>query len=498
MPGLNHIQYGDHYPLVDPPEELRGVVAGLVLTYSDPVWEYDLPLHLTALTESRVVIRSESGRIVLDADDIQTSVSHGRTMYQWRSDRTELTLFTNRTVNIPETDGVIDLRAVFCTPPHIRTINGIPGTLELEEGYNTALQTSADTGIRQGVSVTLSAVAGAGAGIVPADCPEEEKLPGLKTINGVRPDENGVFYLQTANGHAVRTSCHALQIYNTNAPCCTCEDMANLGDYLQKVGDQYRLIGGKLKWLRDKQNALVKHLEETPIQSAAEAINLQLLYSSCPYFEVRLAITNISQKCYTSLKAIYKFQPEEAECLKQVISKKETSTGPFVAWQRKYYPAEEGDGEYRMEEVQGENSCKVNTVFVDHTSTDQSAKWSMVSPGETVYWHGLFRLKPADDSGAFSDPQPIEVRLHSVQANIGTGGHPEYIYRENCGDPGCGTDHPLHLHSYLTGTIVRKLEMDCGERDYEDPVPDKEGAEALRRDVFEIKKELWPCEEEGV
>lgn len=542
--GISHIQYGDHYPLVDPSPDIQFLIADMTVSHEDPRFEYDLPLRIARITpKGHLRLETCSGQPVLDSEEAEILPFGAYTLYTWTSATVQVKMVINNQRNFPDVllpeHAVLDLRAVYCVPPRIRTVNGHSGRIEIAAGTNIQLGSTPREDFRSENQLTLDAVPGAGTGKVTIPCEEVEKKFLLRSINGVKPNSDGAVFLPTVNGQTLAVGCGHLQLANTNEPCCTCEDMTAFAEYLNKVADAYREIGGKARWLREQHDKLVKLWQSIPDCTGTAAASVIGLAQSCPLIEVRAAITNLHSQAASFIKINSHAEILEGEgslkLVRQIISNYQFEGNQVPQWVTHYDPeqkklvrrlkavfASEGtktfsdvsadsevyllwQGHYDEETNEREAVTEANRTLTnengnliaegDTKTPDLFEKWFKNSPfmewycvpaGETVYWHGIYQIILDDKEETFSENYRIQFTLDS--------GHIDFFAH--------GSEIPLEYRQlggpYLSGTQKTTVNLNCviDEDSIMDPAPRKEDAETIRKKIFEIKQRYWPCKGE--
>lgn len=238
---------GYEYPLVQPSDDIRYLIADLYLNYEDPA-DYDdtateraLPFKIAWLHgvggvasvrpawaplpthDVDCIIRDDDDATVFDsttASVFHTKVWSNRlTIYEWVTSTSVLRIVVhtrwsddgptavNYLYNIAPTVGTIDARAIIRQPKRVKSIKvgvqELVGDLTLTEGYNCdytvrALSTGAGYsltryGQRQGNVVSLDLSPGGGLGRYPG-CAGMDVV--LRRINSVGPNTHGDFFLE--------------------------------------------------------------------------------------------------------------------------------------------------------------------------------------------------------------------------------------------------------------------------------------------------------------
>lgn len=467
--GSSHSQYGDHYPLVDPSDDIQYLIADAIVSWDSPAWEYDLPIRITYLNRSSndITLKTASGATLFDSRTAEhTSDSSewgGRfTVYAWDADGIHIECVINNSVSCADPltpqQAVLDLRTVFLVPKRVRTVNGQAGSIVLKAGTNCLLESSGfHAGSRCGGSVTLGAVAGAGSGKAEAPCTQGTAF-GVKTVNGIAPDENGTIFLNTQNGPQLSMMCHGLRLANTNTPCCTCDDMRSLAEYLNRVAGEYRILGGKAQWIRDLHAKQLEAWNSTPPCASAEAVQPQLAAGDCPYVDLRIQVTNLRDVC-ADITLTGHFTPA-MELLASVKSADTLiSDAPILLW-------------VNGTPMTGEADKIRHTLAETHTDS-QPIVWQSVQGGETVVFHARYRIQgvPA-------------VQTYTVSYDIDTL---QAVYTDG-----------VTVHSpspFLSGSSHVESQLDCAST-LQDTMENPALAETVRDEIYEIKRTNWPCPEE--
>ena len=464
--GLAHIQYGDHYPLVDPSDDIKYLIVDMVISHRNPSWEYSLPLRIRQFNRTTgmlVLVNDNSQEVFRGLCDTSEVWSGDYKIFKWSNNETVIKIVINNSVqtleNLYPQQAIIDLRAVWCYPKHVLTINTNKGDFVLAAGHNIDLR-------NDGNAFNIDAVAGAGEGVYKHNCQNARKQLGIKSINGVKPDENGAIFLTTENGPQLTEECHRLVLQNPNEPCCLCDDMCNFADYLKSVIQDILVTKAKAEWLRDVYKRQLEYWQAMPVCTAAEAIYIQLDPGPCPYVKATLRVMNIN-KLPGTFHVEATLSGGQFERISEVKPEIEVANDPMLVW---------------VSEVGGKGirSYPRPAPIVIHTNNGGGEPKLVIDgcipPGGSLFTSGKFTLgnslkKVQHPSG------PVTATLTVTDGSV--------TFSDN-------TTGDLDSE-YLSGKKEVTGEIDCGTLP-QDTIYNKDSAEAVNALIWETKQEFWPCD----
>lgn len=520
MPGLAHTQYGDHYPLVDPSDDIKYLISDLTMSYENPRWEYSLPLSIAYFDREQgyLKIKNIDNSIIFNAqaDDIRTWGSHYK-LFSWNTDGFAIKMAINSDIDttsiIEPQNAVIDLRAIYLSPPHITSINGYTGDIKIQAGYNVSLKSdNINDDLRQGVQIDMDAIAGQGQG-VKAKEESTDTTTGVKFLAGARADDNGTILMNGEGGPQVTAGCHFLAIGNSNTPCCHCEDMENLGTYMNSVSQNYKILGAYTKWIYDKYTQIINRWknrctddngeetsEDIPITGLVkppQAIKLWLVPGGCPYVRLKIQITNLNKVAWCDLKLKGTFTPSMCR-ISEIVTTTTASEGNMLVWVNDV-----------IKDVYGryaESTYTANRFPIKLRDMPNAKKCAFgdihwqgnIAPGESVFYQADFKLE---------DPMParntIDIEFHiddiKVEYADGTSAGLSHDTRFPSNYLNCifkGVKHGiLYQPALLNGNHKITTTIDCNET-IDDTVENPERVEDIVDEIYEIREKLWPCEED--
>lgn len=518
MPGLAHTQYGDHYPLVDPSDDIKYLINDLTVSYENPQWEYTLPLSIAYFDKlkGQLKIKNNNNSIIFNAtaDNIHEWGGKYR-IFSWNTDGFSIKMAINTEIDtasvIQPQNAIIDLRAVFLSPPHITSINGYKGDIKFEAGYNVSFK-YADTNdeLRQGAQIDMDAVAGKGKGIKSRE-DLENKTTGLKFLGGAQADENGAILINGEGGPQVTAECHTISIGNSNTPCCHCEDMETLGTYMNAVSEKYKILGAYTKWIYQKYSEIVNRWknrctnesednEEKPVTGLVKpptAIKLWLVPGGCPYVRLKIQITNLNKVAWCDLKLKGTFTPSMCR-ISEIYTTTTASEGNMLVWVDDV-----------IKDVYGryaESTYTANRFPIQLRDRPDATKCEFgdvhwhgnIAPGESVFYQADFKLETHVPP---REPIDIEFHIDSIHVEYADGSsanlahdttYPSSPYNCIFGSKVHGI---LYQPALLNGNHSIVTTIDCNEQ-VDDTVENPERVEDIVDEIYEIREKLWPCEED--
>lgn len=345
---------GDKYPLANPSDDVKGLLADFYLSHD--VRDAVLPLRISWIyglcgaqgscgSSSDVpggpVPTHEADVLVLDADDKtvfdSTAASLFRVrdwgprlrLYDWTSGNAVCRLLAHRgageaedaatfPTEIHPVNAILDERTHDVVPRRVDsvTVNGVAFSepFELIAGYNTTVEVSTLSRTRRGGrKLTLSAVPGAGLGRYPA-CVEPDVV--IRRVNGVAPDENGNLAIAVAgrgdappclwlerpvdsyDGGVAVVRDAALRLNDDCGPCCSCDDYVDTYRGVRRLYSRYRELGVRAEQTRnDLAGVIDQYVAAKNCQKANDTTFLKLFALGDGVLEVRAGFTNFDPQC---------------------------------------------------------------------------------------------------------------------------------------------------------------------------------------------------------
>ena len=519
MPGLAHTQYGDHYPLVDPSDDIKYLIDDLTVSYENPWWEYTLPLSIAYFDKlkGRLKIKNNNNAIIFDATADNIREWGGKyKIFSWNTNGFTIKMAINTEIDtasvIQPQNAVIDLRAVFLSPPHITSINGYKGDIEFEAGYNVSFKSSdIDNELRQGAQIDMDAIAGQGKGVKSHEDQMNESA-GLKFLAGAHANENGAILINGEGGPQVTAECHSISVGNSNTPCCHCEDMENLGNYMNAVSEKYKILGAYTKWIYQKYASIINQWknrcadaseddeEEKPVTGLVKpptAIKLWLIPGGCPYVRLKIQITNLNKVSWCDLKLKGTFTPSMCR-ISEIYTTTTASEGKMLVWvddvikdvYGRYAESTYTANRFpiRLRDMPTAKKCEFGEVH-----------WQgNIAPGESVFYQADFKLETH-----VPPREPIDIEFHIDNINVEYADGSTAVLWHNTNYPkhhaNCRFDNKLHgllnQPALLNGNHKIVTTIDCNEQ-VDDTVENPDRVEDIRDEIYQIRENLWPCEED--
>lgn len=350
---------GNDFPLVNPSEDIRYLLADAYLAYDDPSnysssaaafippfrirWIYFAenetavdqpedqpePTHIADV----LIVDAEDNTVfdstTVDEDHFSTQSWGDRLkIYSWEADGVVCRIVRHTawspdltptprfydTHIIPD-DAVLDERAVERLPKRVRSLRVVLSQLtgehvRLTSGYNMDLELEEPitTGHRARQQIVLNATVGAGAGIYPG-CVGEALV--IKRVNNVPPSDAGDFFLSAADCYALRQPTTLIQpsprltaptpamlkFSNNCKPCCACDDYVEVAEYMNQVGQRYIDLGQTFNGIRDLYHENKQRWEASQGCITRKPLRLALVPQVCPFLDVGLQFCNQSADC---------------------------------------------------------------------------------------------------------------------------------------------------------------------------------------------------------
>jgi hypothetical protein len=364
--GVMQAYCGLDYPFVPPlsadgDNDIRYLVADFYLAYDDP-GEYDtgsaktaFPLRIKYLYgvgcvdnepdpsfpepshAADIVIVDANDNVVFDSTASGTAFHTAAwgadyVIYAWQAaDGAVCRLLAYTTWSATDDDtkdfskylmpprAVLDARAVYKLPRRLKRISvedanvttvAPAGDIVLQNGYNTTLVTGDTTAVdfRTVTPITLSAVAGSGAGRYPCGTPDSSPKY-ITKINGVRPTAAGNLVLggsgclwarrpvDYTDGVPAPSTTAQQQMGADCKPCCACEDYAATALYMNSVRNRYKLIGQRAEHVRSLHEENVARWNSHRACSIQSPLRLLLVPQPCPTLDVVLMLCNPCTQC---------------------------------------------------------------------------------------------------------------------------------------------------------------------------------------------------------
>lgn len=311
-------QGGDHYPIVQPSDDIERLLADAFLAYIDNTNQFTPPFHIhylygfggdsvsvpiTPAHTHDAEIRDSQGLVVFDslvATDFKSEDWAGiRRILEWTDSagqilrivyHTEFGLNDDvRTYDeyIEPTSAQLDGRVPYQLPKRVTSLrvglNTISsGNVVFQNGFNTTVE--ADTpavtdGTRRETDITIAAEAGSGEGRFGPGC-EEGEDSAIRRVNGVGPNTRGNLILDASECYRVERPIqsvlqpsprqlqirdNALQLFNDCGPCCECDDFIAVWEAIRGLRDRYANLVARAQAARDQyhdnRERYVKSLE---------------------------------------------------------------------------------------------------------------------------------------------------------------------------------------------------------------------------------------------
>lgn len=489
--GLQHIQYGKDYPLVDAPKPLDELIADLTVTYSNTEWDYNLPLQITWLDTSNNQIRISDceGETIFDSrldpnDNRKSPWGGAYTVHSWVGDHVIVKMVTKDDVKAQPgvVEAPIDIRAVWCAPKHLLSINGLQGDVIIKSGTNTKLDIENN-------QLTIAAIAGAGAGKFSKEC-DDPKTNGIKSINGVTPDEDGRICIDADEGHHLSIDCHSLVLANSNDPCCPCDKYQAFSDYIDKVADAYRTLGGKAMLIRDMQECMAAHWNEKKLKPRTEAVRVALAPGAYPYFGVRIEITNVTKMPAYHYDFLGTFNKNVVLLSSAKTCFEEAKGNLHVLVNNKVKTVK---AEYDRLEVEYKRPFS-------QTPTNQFYEEikGCIEPGQTVFYEATFAMVDEviidDDMDA---SQPVYVTLGLTVSPVhGFWNESMDVVAQRTAPGPTGWEFSASdaAPEFLTGDLIKAVKMNINVEQHDSTGGGGISLKKLLKELYKLKRQKMPCQ----
>lgn len=254
----------------------------------------------------------------------------------------------------------LDERTIQELPQRVRSLTVVLDNfrqtgVEFAAGYNMLIDSAAaetGPGQRNATTVTFAATPGSGLGVFPG-CEPEPLV--IRTINGVKPTDEGDFFLSAADCYWIRqpttvvstvppavlpniqmlpgsvpsnnlpaanagksktaagwpvndSPAYAhLQIGNDCVACCDCPDYVAAAEYMNYTREKWHDLGEKFEASRDQF-----HINRERWLASLDCFNrrplrVKLLAQVCPYLDVAIQFCNQTEECQTEVELIADF-----------------------------------------------------------------------------------------------------------------------------------------------------------------------------------------------
>ena len=324
------------YPFVEPSEDIQGLVVDAFLSFNGTTYDGIVLKRITKHSEGNYSVRFEDtkGRLVFETENFKGTYRHTTwggyyELIYWETPTTTLKMIvrsqTDDSYLIYPQNGLMDARALSPYPSITSAITVINDDgfvnaakhINFVAGTNVQLSERVFTdGVRNVTEITVSAIAGAGTGCEDSVCKqirdkddeeeEEDETGPVYTINGIEPDSNGNFYIQTDGCHTVRGTTH-ISIGNDCSPCCECEDMSEFARVLNDVEDLYYKLGGESDALVENYTKEIVKLEKKLEEQVSTDDSPMCLATFDASFQNRLwcgfrfTLKNLQETCYKNI-----------------------------------------------------------------------------------------------------------------------------------------------------------------------------------------------------
>ncbi len=309
---------GDHYPFVDPSDDIKGVVADIsvglnreVLSVAIKSLVIEDKVEICLVDENDTVLFNSKDKRYDRKEDNEWGGYYRVVYWESRDLQLKLVLYkTDKYLDIQPENGLLDLRTVFVKPPHISSITVVDREgnrhqcsdkrIVFQEGYNTSLSIEAtNTSVRRQNTLSVNAIAGAGLGRTPciSDDPEYRVV---RSINSVTTEDGALQFIpEDGYGFEISPRAAKIYVYNTDTPCCSCDEMEDLSDYVADVAKKYWEISEDVNDLRDKHEKNIDNwVKKAPSSSkiTRDPFMLQAVGDGCQNVMVRADFTNVYSK----------------------------------------------------------------------------------------------------------------------------------------------------------------------------------------------------------
>lgn len=338
---------GFHFPLVNPSEDVRGLLADFYVAYRDPDRAFTPPLRLShvanlaqpaSASRADVVVVDADGTEVVDTADLADYASRafgGRfQIHEWVGTWVVVRAVQHAAgptgpLTFPAAfapaHAVLDERCAERWPDTVTAfkVNDqvITGGVELENGYNTDLvhlETVNVPGKAYRARVQLSAAAGSGDGLYPA-CGDTERV--IRRINQVGPDEHGGFLVAAADCYWLSRDgtagpggtlegylANGLRVNNDCAPCCNCDDYVNTYAGIRRLYERFKVLGARSQAVRAVHAANIQRWLGEKECRANNPIRLSMLPYRPGGLNIVAGYCNNSGTCLRKVKLVIEFE----------------------------------------------------------------------------------------------------------------------------------------------------------------------------------------------
>ena len=310
---------GDHYPFVDPSDDLKGIVADISLGLNTEIKSVSVKNIVIDGDTVEICLVNEDDTVLFNSTDKnydrkEDSVwgSYYRIVY-WESNDIQLKLVLyqrDRVLELFPKNSVLDLRTIFVKPKHVSSLTIIDREgvrhkcsekrIVFQGGYNTNLElTDTNTNTRRQNTLNIDVGSGYGAGRAPCKTLDVEDRV-VRSINSVT-GEDGALDLVPEDGYGFELDPlnAKIYVYNTDTPCCSCDEMDDLSAYVADVAKKYWEISEDVNDLRDQHEKNINNwVTKAPTNPkiTREPFMLQAVGDGCQNVVVRADFTNVYSK----------------------------------------------------------------------------------------------------------------------------------------------------------------------------------------------------------
>lgn len=358
--GVIQPQSGLDYPLVSPSADIRYLLADMYFEYDDPglygvgavaqhplriKWLYGLgceentpiPDAPTPTHAADIVIVDANDNVVFDSTDLGPEENYQRfsvkdwgddyTLYEWLSRNAVCRIVAHKNwspdeeaavnypLNLAPESAIIDERAIYKMPQRVKSLRVLNSTIRrssvvFKAGYNVDLLTGAQevVGLRNQTPITVDVTDTAEY----SDC-SEEKPTAIYSINGIRANANGQFFITAdkcifARVPTIKNEDDSISRFKVNGispividsdcpACCDCPDYVNMALYMNRVRNQYLRVGKRAHQVKLLHEDNIDRWLEQRTCRINKPLRLSLSPLSCPYMEVIMQFCNQCPEC---------------------------------------------------------------------------------------------------------------------------------------------------------------------------------------------------------
>jgi len=320
---------GEWYPFTEP-TILSDCVLDCYLVHDVYNNNYPFSIEITNIIGSDfdVLLKDNSNNI------LETFSSHVATVVDWGTNRKifEWLVPNNdvvfRMVLVPSAltagTGILCSRTIQDLPGRVRSIkvgNSVfKEDIIFEAGNNVSLahlQNNQINTLRNRNRILIEGIPGAGEGF-DNNCDDPNKLY-VRTINKIRPDKNGNFFIQT-DGCSFSSPVFNLvsppdapipqftitngimKLYDNCSVCCKCEYYVNVYKALSKVWQNWKDLADAIIEARDKVDDLIEQIKSIEDCLNQNAFTLQVTNNGNCRFTVQTGCCNRTKCCHTNIQ----------------------------------------------------------------------------------------------------------------------------------------------------------------------------------------------------